>query len=273
MISIKHYTTSMTDMRAHTQRLFHERSTVRALLAGEMGRDCNDWNVMQNPIVVHPLEENPPSSIMDALCQVMIANHIADLKVFIGNQVVRRDKRVCLLSGKILTLPLHFQIALCQRLSGLFAVLTSLFLSGELSMQTLELLFRFAKVSRVLNGVALRVGQKSLESHIDADGFPRWNMLDAALCLDSELDIVAISTLENANSLDLLAGECFDLLFLIPNQAQTPDPAPIRERDMLAIRLKFPTGLLVFDRPVIVLEPRIAFFPRGVFTAIGLLNF
>src|SRR2546425_5333717 len=37
---------------------------------------------------------------------------------------------------------------------------------------------------------------------------------------------------------------------------------------MLAIRLKFPAGLLVFDRPVIVLKLRIAFFPRFVLAAV-----
>src|SRR5260370_33533674 len=95
-------------------------------------------------------------------------------------------------------------------------------------------------------------------------------MLDAAFCLHAELDIVAISTLDNANAFDLLERKCFDLLFLIPNQAQTPDPAPIRESDMLAIRLKFPTSLLVVDRTVIVLELRIDFFSLFVFLYVAI---
>ena len=92
---------------------------------------------------------------MDALCQVMITNHIADLKVFIGNQVVRRDKRVCLLSGEIAhaafepsnsPLPVPFWPS-C-------GFLAPLFLSRKLAMQAFEFLFRFAIVAWVLNGVA-----------------------------------------------------------------------------------------------------------------------
>lgn len=155
MISIKHHTTSVTDVCAHAQRLFHECSALRTLLAGEMGGNRDDRNVMQNPIVVHPLEENPPSSIMDTLGEMVIANHIANLKVFIGNQVVRRDQRVCLFAGKIFTLPLNLQIALCQGFSSPLAVLAPLMLARELAMQALEFLFSFSIVARVLNRVAL----------------------------------------------------------------------------------------------------------------------
>ena len=56
----------------------------------------------------------------------MNTNGIADLKAFKGNQVLRRDKRICLLSGKILTLPLNLQIDLCIWLSGLLRFLTKM---------------------------------------------------------------------------------------------------------------------------------------------------
>ena len=35
----------------------------------------------------------------------MVLDHVRYLQVFIGNQVVRRDQRVCRLPGKIFTLP------------------------------------------------------------------------------------------------------------------------------------------------------------------------
>jgi hypothetical protein len=63
---------------------------------------------------------------MDALGKCVVLDHVAYLEMFIGNQVVRRDKRVRLLPGKILTLPLHSQIRLCQFLSGFLAVLALL---------------------------------------------------------------------------------------------------------------------------------------------------
>ncbi len=77
---------------------------------------------MQQPIVVEPAHEDPPTSIMDTLGQVPVADHVADLKVLIGNQVVRRDQRVCLFAGKIFALPVHLQIAFRQCCSGLLAI-------------------------------------------------------------------------------------------------------------------------------------------------------
>ena len=42
-------------------------------------------------------------------------------------------------------------------------------------------------------------------------------MLDHAVSLDTKLDIVAISPVNNPNALDLLERKGFDLLFRIPN--------------------------------------------------------
>jgi len=60
---------------------------------------------MQERVSGKPLQEDPQPAIMNALCQFAVADHIADLKVLIGNQVARRDQRVCLFAGKIFTLP------------------------------------------------------------------------------------------------------------------------------------------------------------------------
>ena len=43
---------------------------------------------------------------MNALGKVMVFDHVRYLEVFIGNQIARGDKRVCLFAGKIFTLPL-----------------------------------------------------------------------------------------------------------------------------------------------------------------------
>ena len=41
---------------------------------------------MHGSIGVHPREELPPASIMNALRQVMVLDHVADLQVFIGKE-------------------------------------------------------------------------------------------------------------------------------------------------------------------------------------------
>jgi len=64
---------------------------------------------MQHPIIVEPAYEDTPTRIVDRLRKVPVSDHITDLKVLVGNQIVRCDKRVCRLSSKIFTLPLDLQ--------------------------------------------------------------------------------------------------------------------------------------------------------------------
>src|SRR6266700_3420448 len=84
-------------------------------------------------------------------------------------------------------------------------------------------------------------------------------MLYGTLCLDSELYIIAISTVDNPDPFDLLGRKGCDLLLRISNQAQPTNPTAIGEGDVLAIRLKLPTRLFVFQRTVIMLKFGIAF--------------
>src|SRR5437588_6425166 len=105
VVAIENHTTTMADVRPDAERLLHDRPAVRAFLAGEMGWDCNHRDIMQEPITGKPLQEDPPTGIMDRFGKFAVTDHIADLKVFIGNQVARRDQRVCLLAGKIFALP------------------------------------------------------------------------------------------------------------------------------------------------------------------------
>src|SRR5512146_607766 len=110
MITIKDHATRVTDVCPNAERFLDDRATVGTFLAGEMWRDCNHRDVMQECIAIDPLEENPPSCIMDRFGKLAVTDHVSDLKVFVGNQVARRDIHVCRLSGKILTLPLNFQM-------------------------------------------------------------------------------------------------------------------------------------------------------------------
>src|SRR2546421_7100483 len=89
-------------------------------------------------------------------------------------------------------------------------------------------------------------------------------MLYLALSLYRKLDIVAVGTMHKAYALDLLGGEGFHVLLGIAHQTQSPDATTIRERDVSAIGLKLPAGLLVLDGAVIMLKAGIAFLPRLV---------
>ena len=156
MITIEYHTTASAYMRTNGQGLLDHSSACTAFLTGVLGWDCDHFDLMQSTIAPYPLEEDPPTCIVDRLCQLTVTYHVLNLKVFIGNQVARRDVRVCCLTSKILTLPLHSQVLLGKCLSGFLAVSRFLLLTGETPLQTCKLLFSFAVVSRVRDCVDLQ---------------------------------------------------------------------------------------------------------------------
>src|SRR5260370_6955648 len=135
MISIQNHATPSTNMCPNAKRLVHNSVTVGAFLAGIVRWYSDDWNSMQRCIVFQPLQEDPPSCIMDRFGKLAISDHVLNLKVFVGIQVVRRDNRVCLLSAKILTLPLDFHMLLRQFLSSFLSVRRFLVLTRKSSLE------------------------------------------------------------------------------------------------------------------------------------------
>ncbi len=100
----------MTHMRPHTQALPDSHATRTTILTREVWGDGNGGKSMEGCVVGGPAQEHAPCGITDALGKMVVLDHIRDLEVFVGNQVVRRDERVCRLAGKIFTLPLHLEI-------------------------------------------------------------------------------------------------------------------------------------------------------------------
>ena len=120
------------------ERFLDTLSTTRAILAGVLRWHGDDWHIVHDAISFDPVQELAPCGVMDALGKLVVLDHIADLKMLVGNQVVRRDKRVRCFASEIFTLPLHFQIGFSQALSGLLTVLTLLLFARDLPMETLE---------------------------------------------------------------------------------------------------------------------------------------
>src|SRR5579885_1345198 len=109
-------------------------------------------------------------------------------------------------------------------------------------MQPLELPFSLAQKARIGNHVSIGVRVELLESHIDAHLCACRDMFHLAFCLHDKLDVVAISPLEDAYSFDLLDGKRGYILLFGSYQTQATNATAIGERDMLAIRIKFPSG-------------------------------
>ena len=65
LISIQNDATTMTDVGAHTERLFHHCAALRALLRGEGRSHGNDRDIVHGSIRLHPRDELSPSGIVN----------------------------------------------------------------------------------------------------------------------------------------------------------------------------------------------------------------
>lgn len=79
-------------------------------------------------------------------------------------------------------------------------------------------------------------------------------MFDFPLGIDTKLNIVAICSSDNANTLDLFDGELLYSLVSVSNQFETAYPTTISEGDMTTIIVKLPARGLVLHTSVIPLE-------------------
>ena len=79
-------------------------------------------------------------------------------------------------------------------------------------MQAFELLFGFAVVTWVRNGVSVGVSIENFESHINAHHAASGGVLNLAFGLNTELHIIPIGAAQDANAFDLLERESFNVL-------------------------------------------------------------
>ncbi len=89
VVSIEYHTTPCTDVGTHGERLLDHRPTSTTFLACELWGYSNDRDRMHPSIGFDPADERSPSCIMNALGKVTMLDHVAYLKVLIGNQIVR----------------------------------------------------------------------------------------------------------------------------------------------------------------------------------------
>ena len=267
VIAIEHDPAFGADVCPNRQRFLDDRATFRTLLTGVVGWDGDHSDLMQGTVALNPLEEDPPTCIMDRFSQLAIANHIPDLKVFIGKQVARRDIRVCHFAGKILTLPVYLQMLLGKCFSGFPSVSRFLLFTRESPLETFELLLSFTIVPGVMDRIALRIGDVGFEPDIDAQLLTGWNVFDFAFCINTELAIAAICASNNTNTLNHVGGKFLDTLIWIADQFEMANATAITECDVTAIVVKLPPCGFVLDAPVVVLKLGVAFLTRLFVTA------
>src|SRR5688500_1334298 len=100
----------------------------------------------------------------------MILDHTLDVQRFDHDNAVIVSVTPGDLAQEILALAGHLQVYLGDGAGRLLAAMGALLTSRKFALRSAELLVALSQVARVSDLVSLGIGEKDLESYVDADG-------------------------------------------------------------------------------------------------------
>src|SRR2546421_5391760 len=120
-------------------------------------------------LIFKDFEECSPTGIHDGFRQVMIFQHVRDLKVFDHDTVIPFGIGLSNFEMVITPLTSDFQVRLGDVLSSLTLALTPLLTTRKRALFTSQGLLRSAIETGISNGVTLTISQEGLETYVNAD--------------------------------------------------------------------------------------------------------
>ncbi len=192
-------------MGPHRQTLWYDLPTVVAFLRGETGVHSDDLMSSTLSLDFKNVEERAPRGVHDALGQGMVLDHVENVKLLNGDDLVLFGILVGRLILEIPPLTGNLEMRLCRTLGSFPAAMTPLLPSAHPSLLASQGLLRGAIETRVLNGVALTIRQKGLEANINPNVRMlalTWIVLDVWLRLTHDEGIpLSIRTVYQVNRL------------------------------------------------------------------------
>ena len=265
MVTVKNLTT-FTAMRAGAERLLHSSPTVTTILRGVL-RCYRDGSFAKDaPVVFEVAPKLRPRSVGDTFSQVVILEHVFNLKVLVGHEVCRHHYASRCLNSKIFTLASYLKVFMCKFHSGSTAVTRAFLLTAHLPGRLFKLLLCFSQKARILNLDAVRVGIKRLEANVQTDSFTRRLSVLVPVNVDRKLHIVPVTFLNQPypfNQVDRIQSEV-----VCPLEFQSPDVKAVGEGDALVQCRKFPARMLVLNAPHVFLETRVADWLNAFFAVV-----
>ena len=156
-------------MGSHRQTLLHDLTTFGALLAGETWVHSNNLMSGTCSLGFKDSEELTPRGIHDGFRHMMVLHHVRDLKVFYRNTMIAFSIGFRRLEMMVTALTSDFQMGLGRITSSLVASVRPLLPSAQHTLFASKRLLRGAIEARVLNRIALAIGQEGRESHVLLD--------------------------------------------------------------------------------------------------------
>jgi hypothetical protein len=156
-------------MGSYRQTFLDNLPTVMTFLAGKMRVHSNDLMTSSFSPIFKDVEERTPTSVENALGQVMIFHHVGDLKVFDSNDLILFSILLGGLEMVISALTINLEMRL-GNVTGSFASSMRTFLaSAHLALLAPKGLLRATIETGVLNRLALTISKEDLQPDINAD--------------------------------------------------------------------------------------------------------
>ena len=156
-------------MRTNAQRLLNDLATLVTFLARETRVHSNHLMTSSCSLLFKDVKECTPTSVHDGLSKVMVLDHVADKQVFYRDMVMGLGIRLRYFEMEITPLPSDLEMSLRGIPGRLAASMTAFLASAQLALLASQGFLRGAIVARVLNRVALTIGEKGRETYINTD--------------------------------------------------------------------------------------------------------
>ncbi len=185
-------------MRTDTERLLDNLTTPVARLRGVAGVHSDDLMTSSCSLLFKNVEECTPGGIHDGFRQMMVINHIGDLKVFYRNPLIAFSIGPGSLEMEVTALAFDLEMGLGGAPGSLASTLRTLLTTRYRALLAPQSGLALAIVAGVLNRVPIAVSEERRKSYIKTNVrmlTHRWGMLVLWLCFtDNESVPVSIAS-------------------------------------------------------------------------------
>jgi hypothetical protein len=156
-------------MGSYRQTLLDDLTTLVTFLAREARVHSNHLMTSSCSLLFKDVEECAPTGVQDALSQAMVLDHVENLKLLNSNHLVLLAVLLGRFEMEITAPARNLEMGLRRATSSLAPSMTAFLASAQLTLLASQGFLRAAIVARVLNRVALTIGEKRRETDINTD--------------------------------------------------------------------------------------------------------
>jgi len=153
----------------NAEGLLNKLPTVTARLRAIARVHSDDLMTSSCSLLFKDSEERTPTSIQNGFRQVMVLDHIRDLKVLNRNALIAESIGLGDLKVMVSALTVNLQMRLGNVTRCFTEAFAALFSSRELALFAPQGLLRGAIEAWISNGVPFTIGQEGLETYINTD--------------------------------------------------------------------------------------------------------